>query len=68
MQDQQMSSADIDVRFNRCFVKSLKGSEILFYKWDSNNKTAIPATGFADFPSWGLNAFSWGNSETALNA
>ena len=68
MQDQQMSSADIDVRFNRCFVKSLKGSEIVFYKWDSNNQTVIPATGFADFPSWGLNDFSWGNSEAILNA
>ena len=68
MQDQQMSSADIDVRFNRCFVKSLQGTEIVFYKWDSSNKTVVPATGFADFPSWGLNAFSWGNSEDALNA
>lgn len=68
MQDQQMSSADIDVRFNRCFIKSLQGSEILFYKWVSANKTVIPATGFADFPSWGLNAFSWGNSEATLNA
>ena len=68
MQDQQMPSADIDVRFNRCFVKSLQGSEIVFYKWDSSNKTVIPATGFADFPSWGLNAFSWGNSGAALNA
>ena len=68
MQDQQMSSADIDVRFNRCFIKSLQGYEILFYKWDSANKTVIPATGFADFPSWGLNAFSWGNSEATLNA
>lgn len=68
LQDQQMPSADIDVRFNRCFVKSLQGSEIVFYKWDSNNKTTIPATGFADFPTWGLNPFSWGNSEDALNA
>ena len=68
LQDQQMPSADIDVRFNRCFVKSLQGSEIVFYKWDSSNKTVIPATGFADFPSWGLNTFSWGNSEPALNA
>lgn len=68
LQDQQMPSADIDVRFNRCFVKSLHGSEIVFYKWDSNNQTVIPATGFADFPSWGLNALSWGNSEATLNA
>ena len=68
LQDQQMPTADIDVRFNRCFVKSLKGSEIVFYKWDSNNNTVIQATGFADFPTWGLNAFSWGNSEDTLNA
>ena len=67
-QDQQMAGADIDVRFNRCFIKSLQGSEILFYKWDSINKTVITATGFADFPTWGLNGFSWGNSEAALNA
>ena len=67
-QNQQMANADIDVRFNRCFIKSLQGSEILFYKWDSIKKTVIPATGFADFPSWKLSSFSWGNSEAALNA
>ncbi|WP_240196346.1 BppU family phage baseplate upper protein [Lactococcus lactis] len=68
MQDQQMSNADIDVRFNRCFIKSLQGTEILFFKWDTINTNVIPATGFVDFPSWGLNSFSWGNSEAALNA
>ena len=68
LQDQQMPSADIDVRFNRCFVKSLQGSEIVFYKWDSSNNKVIHATGFADFPTWELNDFSWGNSEATLNA
>ena len=68
IQDQQMSNSVIDVRFNRCLIKSLKGNEIAFFKWDAINKNVTPATGFVDFPSWRLNSFSWGNSESALNA
>lgn len=68
IQDQQMSNSVIDVRFNRCLVKSLHGNDIAFFKWDAINKNVIPATGFVDFPSWRLNSFSWGNSEATLNA
>ena len=68
IQDQQMSNSVIDVRFNRCLVKSLHGNDIALFKWDAINKNVIPATGFVDFPSWRLNSFSWGNSKATLNA
>ena len=67
LQDQQMSTAQVDVRFNRCLVKSKLGTSIIFYKWDSANNNVIPANGFADFPTWTLNGFSWGNSIAQLN-
>lgn len=67
LQDQQMSTAQVDVRFNRCLIKSKLGTSVIFYKWDSVNNTVINATGFADFPTWKLNEFSWGNSITQLN-
>lgn len=66
-QDQQMPTAQVDVRFNRCLVKSKLGTNVIFYKWDSANNTVINATGFVDFPTWKLNDFSWGNSINQLN-
>ena len=66
LQDQQMSGANIDLTFNRCLVKSENGANIQYGKWTGSDVEWVSS--LDDFPTWHLSAYSFGNSDNALNA
>lgn len=66
LQDQQMSSANVNLMFNRCLVKSENGANIQYGKWTGSGIEWVSS--LDDFPTWHLSTYSFGNSDNALNA
>lgn len=65
LQDQQMSSANVNLMFNRCLVKSENGANIKYGKWTGSGVEWVSS--LDDFPTWHLSTYSFGNSDNALN-
>lgn len=65
LQDQQMSGANVNLMFNRCLVKSENGANIQYGKWTGSGVEWVSS--LDDFPTWHLSAYSFGNSDNALN-
>ena len=66
LQDQQMISANVNLMFNRCLVKSENGANIQYGKWTGSGIEWVSS--LDDFPTWHLSTYSFGNSDNALNA
>lgn len=66
LQDQQMNSANVNLMFNRCLVKSENGANIQYGKWTGSGIEWVSS--LDDFPTWHLSTYSFGNSDNALNA
>ena len=66
LQDQQMSSANVNLMFNRCLIKSENGANIQYGKWTGSDVEWVSS--LDDFPTWHLSTYSFGNSDNALNA